>query len=160
MVTVELLYRPNWNINLFFKKFKVERHNSGCLEDYLYTAENKEIKKRYPYFLQRSAKSMYSKCKSFFTGVDNYANEKKETENQIWHQMNLMISHNGLSRLSNNNCEDILVNYLGDKDFENQVKTLSAQFKEKFDVSLMGGITFFSNDFIDEYKIIGDKHIE
>ena len=45
MVAVGLLYRPNWNIDLLVKKIKVERNNSGCLDDYLFTAVSKELKK-------------------------------------------------------------------------------------------------------------------
>ncbi len=150
MVTVELLYRPNWNINLFFKRFKVERNNSGCLEDYLETAVSKEIKKKYPSKSQRLVNYIFKST--------DYSNEKKEIKGRMWKQMNRLINHNGLTRMSNNYCEDILVNYLDHKNFENQITTLSSQFKEKFDVSLMGGITFFNDKFKKEYKIMDDNY--
>ena len=150
MVTVELLYRPNWNINLFFKKFKVERNNSGCLEDYISTALSKELKRRYPSKSQRLIQYIFESTE--------YSNEKKEIEENIGTQMKILISHNGLTRMSNNYCEDILVNYLDNENFKNQVTNLSSQFKEKFDVSLMGNITFFNDRFKDEYKIMEDNY--
>ena len=150
MVTVGLLYRPNWNIDLLVKKIKVERNNSGCLEDYLSTAVSKELKKRYPSQSQRLIKYI-------FKPID-YSNEKKEIKDNIWNQMNFLISHNGLTRMSNNYCEDILVTYLDNETIKKQVTNLSSQFKEKFDVSLMGGITFFNDKFKKEYKIMDDNY--
>ena len=82
----------------------------------------------------------------------------KEIKDRMWKQMNRLINHNGLTRMSNNYCEDILVDYLDNKNFENQITTLSSQFKEKFDVSLMGNITFFNDRFKDEYRIMEDNY--
>ena len=150
MVAVGLLYRPNWNIDLLVKKIKVERNNSGCLEDYLSTAVSKELKKRYPSKSQRLIRYIFKPI--------NYSNEKKEIKDTIWNQMKFLISHNGITRMSNNYCEDILVTYLGNETIKNQVTNLSSQFKEKFDVSLMGDITFFNDKFKKEYRIMDDNY--
>ena len=147
MVTVELLYRPNWNIDLFFKKFKVKRFSNGCLNEYVDTAIDKKIKQKYPYFIQRSAKSISSKLKSIITGEDNYSNEKKEIEEDIRNRMGLLIALNGLEYrmggYDNNGGDILLTSSSGNSNhnnLENQVKTLSSQFKRNFDVRLMGEI--------------------
>ncbi|MBW2985262.1 hypothetical protein KY313_01235 [Candidatus Woesearchaeota archaeon] len=147
MVTVELLYRPNWNIDLFFKKFKVKRFSNGCLNEYVDTAIDKKIKQKYPYFIQRSAKFLSSKLKMVITGEDNYSNEKKEIEEDIRNRMGLLIALNGLEYrvggYDNNGGDILLTSSSGNSnhnDLENQVKNLSSQFKRNFDVRLMGEI--------------------
>tara|TARA_Y100000310_G_scaffold154315_1_gene153878 strand:- start:410 stop:862 length:453 start_codon:yes stop_codon:yes gene_type:complete len=150
MVTVELLYRPNWNIDLFFKKFKVKRSSNGCLGDYVDNAVNKKIKQKYPYFIQRSAKSLFQRTA--------YSNEKKEIEEDIRNRMNLLITFNGLHRMRDDwNDMNILVNFPSSTSsyngLENKVKTLSSQFKKNFDVRLMGEIKSLPNKYVEGYGI-------
>ena len=163
MVTVELLYRPNWNIDLFFKKFKVKRFSNGGLNEYVDIAIDKKIKQKYPYFIQRSAKFLSSKFKSVITGKDDYSNEKKEIEEDIRNRMGLLIALNGLEyRLGgyDNNGGDILLTShsgnLNHNNLENQVKTLSSQFKKNFDVRLMGEIKYIPDEymhgFVNQYE--------
>tara|TARA_B100001971_G_C17980255_1_gene427009 strand:+ start:131 stop:607 length:477 start_codon:yes stop_codon:yes gene_type:complete len=157
MVTVELLYRPNWNLDLFFKKFKVKRFSNGCLTDYVNTATDKKIKQKYPYFLQRSAKFLSSKLKSVITGEDNYSNEKKEIEEDIQNRMELLIDLNRLEyRTGNEYCkgDSLLTSTLSNSNhnnLENQVKKLSSQFKKNFDVRLMGEIQSIPNAYLEGY---------